>query len=74
MIRSAIACAALLLSGVLADAHQAVPRYRPHEAESHKPHEATRRHPHEVSSHPKPQKPPKHVAAKHAKPPKMPKH
>jgi hypothetical protein len=73
MIRSAIACSALLLCGLLADAHPTVMRHRPHTAESHKPHDTSSRKPHAAASHPKPQRPPKHETAYHAKPKKTPK-
>ncbi len=73
MIRSAIACSALVLFGLNVDAHQAVVRHQPHVAESHKPHEALSRRPHAAVSHGKPQKPPKRQAL-HAKPPKVSKH
>jgi hypothetical protein len=74
LIRSAAACSALMLFGLLAEAHEDVIRHRPHAAESRKPHEAESRRPHAAVSHPKPQKPPKHETAHNAKPPKVPKH
>jgi len=74
LIPSAIACSALVLSGLLAQAHPDVTHHRPHAAESRKPHETTSRRPHPAASHPKPQKPPKRETAHKAKPPKVPKH
>jgi hypothetical protein len=74
LIRSAAACSALILFGLLAQAHEGVIRHRPHAVESRKPHEAQSRRPHAAASHPKPQKPPKRETAHKAKPPKVPKH
>lgn len=72
-LQSAIVCS-LLLSGLIAEAHEAVVRHHPHAAESRKPHETESRHPHAAASHPKPQKPSKHQTASHAKPQKVAKH
>jgi hypothetical protein len=58
-----VAIGALLFGSVLAYAHEDVTRHHPHSADSHKPHEANSRKPHTVSSHAKPQKPPKHETA-----------
>ncbi len=73
MIRSVIACAALIVFGLIADAHEAVVRRQPHVSESHKPHAALSRRPHAAVSHGKTQKPPKRQAL-HAKPSKVSKH
>ena len=65
---------ALMLSGLLAQAHAPVERRHPHEAESHKPHDAIARHPHEAASHPKPKKAPQHGKATKGTHPKVAKH
>jgi hypothetical protein len=70
-----MACAALVLFGLRAEAHEDVIRHRPHAAESRKPHEAESRRPHVAASHPKAQKPPKRETAHNkAKPHKAAKH
>jgi hypothetical protein len=69
LIRSAMACSALLFFGLLAEAHDAVVQHSPHPAESHKPHDTVSRQPHPAASHSKPPKPPKHAAAQHTKAP-----
>jgi hypothetical protein len=69
-----VACSALLLSGLVAEAHPEVIHHRPHAAESRKPHEASSRRPHEAASHPKAKKPPKRESAHNVKPPKVAKH
>jgi hypothetical protein len=75
LIRSAVACAALILFALLAQAHEDVIHHRPHAAESRKPHEAESRRPHAAASHPKPKKPPKRETAhNNAKPHKAAKH
>jgi hypothetical protein len=74
LIRWAIVLSALVLGGLLAEAHEAVTRHQPHVAESHQPHQAVSRSPHAAGTHAKPQKPPKHDTAHKAKPPKATKH
>jgi hypothetical protein len=74
LLRSAFTCTALLVSGLLAEAHEAAIQHHPHATEPHKPHEAPARHPHAAASHPRPQQPPKHANAHYAQAPKVPKH
>jgi hypothetical protein len=74
LIRAAIACSALVLSGLVAEAHQAVTPHHAHAAESRKPHATESRKPHPAGSHPKPQKPPRRATAVHDKPKKATKH
>jgi hypothetical protein len=57
------AASALILSSLLAQAHQDVVRHQAHEADSHKPHEAISHQAHQAGSHAKVQKAPKHKTA-----------